>query len=144
MNRLNPSSFRPVIQPSSGPSFHLWSLSSSFIITKQDARMQRIHHYPSYAQSINILYLHFSVVAFHKYIKVYLNLFYLLRICRRSASDIFPEFPVSSRSNIEHICNIYFSVTCPISFILYITNSDFLKSPLYTQTQLSINYFRNE
>ena len=129
MNRLNPSSFRPVIQPSSGPYCHLWSLSSSFIITKQDARMQRIHHYPSYAQSINILYLHFSVVAFHKYIKVYLNLFYLLRICRRSASDIFPEFPVSSRSNIEHICNLFF---CYMSHLLHLVYHELRLSEITT------------
>lgn len=50
---------------------------------------------------------------------------------------ILPQFPVSSRSKILHICSMSFSEIFPISFSLYITNSDLLK-PFK-----NLNYFQS-
>lgn len=55
----------------------------------------------------------------------------------RSARVIFPQCPLSRRSNFLVICRISFSVTFPISFNLYMTYSDLLQEVVRIRCNIS-------
>lgn len=60
----------------------------------------------------------------------------------RSARVIFPQFPVSSRSNCLHTCKISISEIFPIALSLYITNSDLLPDNIKGKRNQDKDYHR--
>lgn len=164
LTHFNSGSFRPDTNASDPLSWHLTHLvlnkmleSNWYTINPRNRGASSCYVIPTYktSKALNELSIKTQIVLifltsnlvdlwFLTYSRsVYVHLLYLSQLCMRSASDIFPEFPVSSWSNIVQICNMSFSVTFPISFSLYITYSALLRSSPCIPTQLTINDISN-